>query len=128
MDILSATANPEDVLVTFRWAMSPGEVSREAPAFKQREHVAQKGSPNEEEQASPDKAVLSEIAKGIEPRISTFKNTGISFSINKDLGKMVVKVIDKDTDEVIRQIPPEEMIRLMARMTEIVGMLMDEKV
>jgi len=108
--------------------MSPGEVSREASVSKQREHVAQKGPPNEEKQASPDKAVLPEIAKGIEPRISTFKNTGISFSINKDLGKMVVKVIDKDTDEVIRQIPPEEMMRVMARMTEIVGMLMDKKV
>lgn len=128
MDILSATANPEDVLVTFRGAMSPGEVSREAPASKQREHVAQKGPPNEEEQASPDKAVLSEIAKGIEPRISVLRDTEISFSINKNSGKMIIKIIDKDTDEVIRQIPPEEMMRVMARMTEIVGRLMDEKV
>ena len=36
----------------------------------------------------------------------------LSFKVDHDLGKTVVKVIDKETDEVIRQIPSEELIKI----------------
>jgi len=54
-------------------------------------------------------------------------NTRLSFSVDKVTKKTVVKVMDADTQEVIRQIPPEEMLRIAARITELLGVLFDEK-
>jgi flagellar protein FlaG len=39
-------------------------------------------------------------------------NTNLNFSIDKELNKVVVKVIDKETKEVVRQIPPEELLKM----------------
>jgi flagellar protein FlaG len=36
----------------------------------------------------------------------------LSFTVNDELGKTIVTVIDRETDEVIRQIPSEELVRI----------------
>ncbi len=38
----------------------------------------------------------------------------LSFSVDKDSGETVIKVYDAQTKEVIRQIPPDETLRLAA--------------
>ncbi len=55
-------------------------------------------------------------------------NKGIRFSISKDTGDIVVQVINRKTDEVIRQIPPEELLKLRTKLKEICGILFDRKV
>lgn len=41
----------------------------------------------------------------------------LSFSIEESTGRTVIKVYDAETDELIRQIPPEETLRL----AEVIG-------
>lgn len=41
--------------------------------------------------------------------------------------KIAVKVVNKDTGVVIREIPPKEMRALQAKMSELVGMIFNEK-
>ncbi len=53
-------------------------------------------------------------------------NTKLSFTVDKATNKTVVKVFDADTQTLIRQIPPEEMLRVAARITELLGVLFDE--
>lgn len=55
-------------------------------------------------------------------------NSSISFSIDEVTDSTVIKVVDNDTGDVIRQVPPETMLNLLQRMTEMVGLLLDEKV
>lgn len=52
----------------------------------------------------------------------------LSFSINEDTGRTVVNIIDNDTGEIIKQIPPEEILKLKKKMGEIQGLLLDRKV
>lgn len=52
----------------------------------------------------------------------------LSFSIHKDTKQLVVKVIDPDTDRVIREIPPEELLELAVRLQEMLGLLVDKRV
>ena len=42
----------------------------------------------------------------------------LKFSVDDDSGETVVKVIDKETDEVVRQIPSAEVLRLRKRLEE----------
>lgn len=44
--------------------------------------------------------------------IATFLNTKVSFTYDKRIEQIVVKVIRGDSEEVIRQIPSEEMIKM----------------
>ncbi|MEN8189426.1 MAG: flagellar protein FlaG [Thermodesulfobacteriota bacterium] len=44
---------------------------------------------------------------------------------NDDLHNLVVKVVDRDTDEVIRQIPTEELMELTRHLKELTGNFVD---
>jgi flagellar protein FlaG len=52
----------------------------------------------------------------------------LQFSVEEDSGELVVKVIDKETDEVVRQIPPEVLLELRKRMTEAAGAIFSDSV
>lgn len=52
-------------------------------------------------------------------------NIKLDFKVHKETDQMVVKVRNKENNEVIRQIPPEEMLELAKRMEEMSGMLLD---
>lgn len=49
------------------------------------------------------------------------------FAIHKATKQIMVKVLDKDTREVIREIPAEKVLDAVAHMCEIAGIFMDEK-
>ena len=51
----------------------------------------------------------------------------ISFSKDDSTGDIVIKIIDNKTDEVIRQIPPEEVVELRKRLSDIQGLFLDKK-
>jgi flagellar protein FlaG len=51
----------------------------------------------------------------------------IHFDVHKDSGRIFVQVIDVENDKVIREIPPEEMLEISAKIHEMVGLLIDEK-
>lgn len=52
----------------------------------------------------------------------------LQFSVEEDSGELVVKIIDKETDEIVRQIPPEVLLELRKRMTEAAGAIFSDSV
>lgn len=57
-----------------------------------------------------DRASIEKLAQQIGEHIR-IENRALSFSVDEELGKTIVKVMDRETDEVIRQIPSEELLR-----------------
>jgi flagellar protein FlaG len=62
-------------------------------------------------------------------------NRSIQFKIDDELGVTIVRVIDKETEELIRQFPPEELLNLSKRLHDFndesstkSGVLLQEKV
>ena len=55
-------------------------------------------------------------------------NRRLQFSVNRDLDQMVVKVIDRNTDTVIKEIPPAELQRVHLRIREAIGLFIDERI
>ena len=45
----------------------------------------------------------------------------VRFEKNMEFDEIVVKIVDRNTDEVIREVPPEELMRVKARLTEFSG-------
>ena len=55
------------------------------------------------------------------------KQTACEFSYDEDTNRIAIKVKDKETDEVIREIPAEETLEMLARIREQAGLMMDER-
>lgn len=52
----------------------------------------------------------------------------VSFEVDETSGRDVISVFEKDTKELIRQIPSEETLELLKRMDNMVGVLFSENV
>lgn len=68
-------------------------------------------------------ALLEEILKKVE-----VLNRYIKMEVDKELGVTVVKIIDKKSQEVLRQIPPEYLLEVMKKFEEMLGLLVDERI
>ncbi|MEC0133025.1 MULTISPECIES: flagellar protein FlaG [Paenibacillus] len=55
-------------------------------------------------------------------------STSLEISVHEKTHAIMVKVINKETGQLIREIPPEKTLDLVAKMMEIAGILVDEKV
>ncbi len=98
---------------------------------------------------NPTEAVLSnfpnsaaEVAETLSQNIADTKNSvekvlktsdvvlgrTLQFSVNQELGRIVVKVIDPNTQRVIREIPSEDMQKLQAYFKDAAGLIFDENV
>jgi flagellar protein FlaG len=86
-------------------------------------HQATKQKPTVEQQPLVNvHAIIGELNNAL--KVIT---TRVAFSVDKTTGKTVVKIIDEDSEQVIRQIPPEQMLRIAQRITELLGLLVDER-
>ena len=55
-------------------------------------------------------------------------NRSLKFSVDDQSGETVIRVIDSETDELIRQIPAEELLVVRSSLEEYRGMLLEMKV
>jgi len=70
-------------------------------------------TPAETRQARPDEGLVQEVA--FANAVAEFLNQKVSFNYDERIDQIVVKVTRGNSEEVIRQIPSEEMIKLMAK-------------
>jgi flagellar protein FlaG len=52
---------------------------------------------------------------------------GVQFEIDAETGRTVVRVVDKETHEVIRQLPTEEMLAVARAIARMKGLLLNDK-
>jgi flagellar protein FlaG len=49
------------------------------------------------------------------------------FIVHEETKRIIVQIIDQETGEVLNEIPPKKVLDLVARIRELVGLLVDEK-
>jgi len=54
-------------------------------------------------------------------------NRSLNFSVDDSTEKVVVKVMDTDTKEIVRQIPSEETLKFAEHLEGMLGLLFDDK-
>ncbi|WP_063868024.1 flagellar protein FlaG [Paenibacillus sp. Soil766] len=53
--------------------------------------------------------------------------TTFEFKIHEATKQIMVKVLDKDTGEIVREIPPEKVLDMVAKLWEKAGIIVDER-
>lgn len=71
---------------------------------------------------SADEAKLDKVVEDLNEFVQVIQRK-LQFSVDQESGKTVVKVIDSETDQVIRQIPSEEILEMQSRLGEMNGLL-----
>lgn len=78
------------------------------------------------EQKNLSREKLSESIQQLNDQLQKF-NRDLQFVADEGTGKRVVKVIDSNTGAVIRQIPPEEILRIMQNIDNMSGLIFNNK-
>jgi flagellar protein FlaG len=55
-------------------------------------------------------------------------NRSLQFQVDEDSGRDVIKVLDKDTGDIIKQYPSEEVLNIVSKLSETAGLLIDQTV
>ena len=70
---------------------------------------------------------LENVAQQLQDFVGNM-NRGLEFSVDKDSGRDVIKVIDKNSGDLVKQFPSEEVLSLVAKLSDMVGGFVDAKV
>ena len=80
--------------------------------------------------AMPDEKVMQDndkIRKAIEKMNVQLPNSEVKFGIHDKTDRVTIKIVDKNTKEVIKEFPPEKTLDMIAKCMELAGVLMDER-
>ncbi len=112
MNIESIGAQPQTILPS-RADEAASQVDRSREQNRQPQVSA-------EESKAPPEELLSQIKALTREGLYS-----VRFEKDRKSEEFVVKVVDQDTDEVIRQIPPEELVNLSRHLRELRGSIVD---
>ena len=105
-----------------------GETGKEAPPRADAAASANPDKQSAKPEVSFDKpGKISELVKDLDTMVHQVASTKISFDVDEDTGQSVVRVINKETGEVVRQVPPEELLTLAARMRQLSGLIFNQE-
>ncbi|WP_313468926.1 flagellar protein FlaG [Carnobacterium sp.] len=97
---------------------------------KQKSYI--KGTIGKEETNEP--VIVSEITKEeLEQTVEKANQyllglkTQFDFKVHEGTGRTVVRLVDKQTKEVVKEIPPEKMLDVLASIWDTAGILVDRK-
>ena len=93
----------------------------EVKASQQSDNTGSSQTSDNSEKNTATMKDMSEINKIIN------RNTVAEFGYNEPTNRITIKIKDKDTDEVIREIPSEKALKMLEKAWEIAGILVDEK-
>lgn len=100
--------------------------------IKQGENVPLQGADDKAVDKVDDKQPLTpEQLEKVAQQLQDFvgeMNRGLEFSVDKDSGRDVIKVIDKTSGDLVKQYPSEEVLTLVAKLSDMVGGFVDAKV
>ncbi len=88
----------------------PGDTARMAPPSAQK---------------PPDREAVEAAAQSLREFVAPI-NSNLEFSVNEDTGQLIVKIVDRTTKELIRQMPSAEMIAIAKALDSIKGLFVKQ--
>jgi len=93
------------------------------PVHEQEQPAKQAAQPEKKAKPQVSNSTTADLEK-----IGLAFNRKLQFVVDHGSNEVIIKVIDKETDKVIKEIPPEELQRLHSNLKEAIGLLFDERV
>ncbi|CAM3520963.1 flagellar protein FlaG [Brevibacillus invocatus] len=96
---------------------------------QRQEVVSQVSSELIKDKQDPHYQSKSEIEKEIAGlnKLLQATNTHLKFTLHEELNEYYVQVINEESNEVVKEIPSKKVMDMVAKMHEMIGLLVDEK-
>lgn len=91
------------------------------------ENAREKGQSENGEQPKDQQSNLEQIRKAVEKLNKNLSDSEAVFGIHEDTNRVTIKIVDKSTKEVIKELPPEKTLDMIAKVWELAGILIDER-
>lgn len=88
------------------------------------------GSGNQQQGASQQNQAMSEsLKKAIAEMNKKINNSNQEavFGVHEETNRVMIKIVDKETKEIVKEFPPEKTLDMIAKVWEVAGILVDEK-
>ena len=125
-ETVSTDANPTETQVN---NIDPTTVSVAAATDTSENNSENTDSDQKEsiDYAEMTKQQSDKIKKAVEQFNKNLSHSSAIFGIHEATNRVTIKIVDKDTKEVIKKVPPEETLDMIAKVWEIAGILVDKK-
>lgn len=87
------------------------------------------GNQQSSQNAQQKQVVTDQLKKAIAEMNKKINNSNEEavFGVHEETNRVMIKIVDKDTKEVIKEFPPEKTLDMIAKVWEVAGILVDEK-
>lgn len=130
IDLSSTNVPPEIVKKTEPESNAP--LVKDINGIQEQKNIAKREAIEKaSEQPSTQQPLTPEQLEKVAQQLQDFvgdMNRGLEFSVDKDSGRDVIKVIDKSSGDLVKQFPSEEVLSLVAKLSDMVGSFVDAKV
>ena len=100
---------------------SEGAGSQQQAGAKQMQQLSARQAQQQQKSEQLKKAIAE-----MNRRINNSNEEAV-FGVHEDTNRIMIKIMDKETKEVIKEFPPEKTLDMIARIWEMAGILVDEK-
>ncbi len=91
------------------------------------ENSQEKRQTDSNEQGKEQQSYNERVRKAVEALNKNLANSEAVFGIHEDTNRVTIKLVDKNTKEVIKELPPEKTLDMIAKVWEMAGILIDER-
>lgn len=101
------------------------EIGRDTRIVGGSEGSAQEGNAqSDQDKRQPSEDTMRQAISDINKKLN---NTECVFGIHDKTNRVTIRIVDKDTKKVIKELPPEKTLDMIAKAWELAGILVDEK-
>ena len=96
---------------------------------KEQDGSEENGSQQQAATGQQSQAMPEQLKKAIAEMNKKINNTNQEavFGVHEQTNRVMIKIIDKETKEVVKEFPPEKTLDMIAKLWEMAGILVDEK-
>ena len=117
------TVNVDETTASVTRSQPEDDKSGEEAGSQQQTNAQQQVNTKQTQQKSEQlKKAIAEMNRKINN-----SNEEAVFGVHEDTNRIMIKIMDKETKEVIKEFPPEKTLDMIAKIWEIAGILVDEK-
>lgn len=122
---LNAVVNRQ-IAATMNSARLEVRVSLSSQVSGKESSAARNDSEDQVERTGLDQAAVNQVVQNINDYVQSVQRT-LEFSVDENSGHTVISVINPQTEEVIRQIPPEKAVNAVKNLQRLEGLLLSAR-
>lgn len=128
----SVNAKPQQPVASERPEVVEASVASQEAAkvdstIRSIENAQEKGNTGSNNEGKEQTASQEQLRKAVDEMNKNLANSEAIFGFHDKTNRVTIKIVDKTTKKVIKELPPEKTLDMIARVWDMAGILVDEK-